>query len=197
MALPWLRIIDTALNVTDMVRRSRAARRDEPSRLTPGPLAALGGIEARLAGVVVAALKEAFDRDNQRLALEREQLEAERQRAERALRLELIRQAGEREIGRQRIVAGAAVVGWVGALTFALRSPLALGGRATLGCGLALLIVGLACAVAEQSHQARSIAAGDERLSVETLTAVGAAGFSSPWLVVAGYAAIAAAAIFG
>ena len=80
MALPWLRIIDTALNVTDMVRRSRAARRDEPSRLTPGPLAALGGIEARLAGVVVAALKEAFDRDNRRLELEREQLEAERQR---------------------------------------------------------------------------------------------------------------------
>lgn len=197
MALPWLRIIDTALNVTDMVRRNRAARRNEPSRLTPGPLAALGGIEARLAGVVVAALKEAFDRDNRRLELEREQLEAERQRAERALRLELIRQAGEREIGRQRIVAGAAVVGWVGALVFALRSPLALGGRVTLAAGLALLIVGLACAVVEQAHQARSISAGDERLSVETLTAVGAAGLSSPWLVVAGYAAIAAAATFG
>ena len=138
MALPWLRIIDTALNVTDMVRRNRAARRNEPSRLTPGPLAALGGI-----------------------------------------------------------VAGAAVVGWVGALVFALRSPLALGGRVTLAAGLALLIVGLACAVVEQAHQARSISAGDERLSVETLTAVGAAGLSSPWLVVAGYAAIAAAAIFG
>ena len=52
-----------------------------------------GGLEARLAGVVVAALKEAFDRDTQRLELEREQLDAERQRAERALRLELRRQA--------------------------------------------------------------------------------------------------------
>lgn len=197
MALPWLRIIDTALNVTDMVRRNRAARRDEPSRLTPGPLAALGGIEARHAGVVLAALKEAFDRDNRRLELEREQMEAERQRAERALRLELIRQAGEREIARQRIVAGGAIVGWVGALLFTLRAPLAVGGRVTLGAGLALLIVGLACAVAEQSRQARNIATGDERLSVETLTAVGAAGMSSPWLVVAGYAAIGLAAVFG
>lgn len=197
MALPWLRIIDTALNVTDMVRRSRAARRDEPSRLTPGPLAAMGGIEARLAGVVVAALKEAFDRDNRRLELEREQMEAERERAARALRLELIRQAGEREIGRQRVVVGAAVAGWIGALVLALRSPLALGGRVTLATGLALLVAGLACAVVEQARQARNIAGGDDRLSVETLTAVGAGGLSSPWLVVAGYAAIGAAALFG
>lgn len=197
MALPWLRIIDTALDVTAMVRRNRAARRDEPSSITPGPLASVGAIEARLAGVVVAALREAFARDNQRLELEREQLEAERQRAERALWLERVRQASEREIGRQRIVSGGAVVGWAGALLFALRSTLGLGGRVTLAAGLALLIVGLACAVVEQSHQARSIATRDERLSVETLTAVGAAGFLSPWLVVAGYAAIAAAAVFG
>ncbi|RPJ84398.1 MAG: hypothetical protein EHM13_04470, partial [Acidobacteria bacterium] len=33
----------------------------------------LGPIEARLAGIVVAALKEAFDRDSARLDLERDQ----------------------------------------------------------------------------------------------------------------------------
>src|SRR6185369_13257388 len=66
-----------------------------------------GGLEARMAGVVVAALKEAFDRDTRRLELEREQLAAERQRAER-LRLELHRQAGDREIGRLRLLAGVA-----------------------------------------------------------------------------------------
>ena len=40
-----------------------------------------GALEARLAGVVVAALKEAFDRDSRRLELERDQLAAERLRA--------------------------------------------------------------------------------------------------------------------
>ena len=70
-----------------------------------------GGLEARMAGVVVAALKEAFDRDSRRLELEREQLAAERQRAERALQLELQRQAGDREIGRLRLLAGVAGTG--------------------------------------------------------------------------------------
>ena len=36
-----------------------------------------------MAGVLVAALKEAFDRDSARLELERIQIEAERRRAER------------------------------------------------------------------------------------------------------------------
>src|SRR6185369_13315161 len=64
-----------------------------------------GGLEARLAGVVVAALKEAFDRDTRRLDLERQQLEAERQRAERALRLELQRRRPRRTGGRVALPA--------------------------------------------------------------------------------------------
>ena len=95
---------------------------------TSGPAAAArgrrprapGGLEARLAGVVVAALKEAFDRDTRRLELEREQLDAERERAERALRLELQRQAADREIGRLRLLAGVAVAGWLGTLLLAI-----------------------------------------------------------------------------
>src|SRR5256885_15023371 len=63
-----------------------------------------------------------------------EQLEAERQRAERALRLELRRQASDREIGRLRLLAGIAVVSWIGTLFFSARllgGPVA--ARATLG----------------------------------------------------------------
>ena len=66
--------------------------------------------------MVVSALKEAFDRDHQRLELERQRLEEERERAERLLRLEWLRQAGEREIARLRVLAGVALAGWLGTL---------------------------------------------------------------------------------
>ena len=111
MPVPWLQLIDAALGVANFARgrkAPRAAADGQRSQLEPAA-GAPGGLEARLAGVVVAALKEAFDRDTRRLELEREQLEAERERAERALRLELQRQAGDREIGRLRLLAGVAV----------------------------------------------------------------------------------------
>ena len=99
--------------------RGRAGgEEDEP--LVPGTRA-LGQLETRLAGVVVAALQEAFDRDSRRLELEREQLEAERRRAERLLQLELLRQAGDREVGRLRLLAGVAAGSWLGTLFFSAR----------------------------------------------------------------------------
>ena len=55
--------------------------------------------------MVVAALKEAFDRDRARMDLERSQMEAERARAEEALRAELRRQAAERALGQLRLIA--------------------------------------------------------------------------------------------
>ena len=72
-----------------------------------------GQIEARLTNVVVAALKEAFDRDHARLEMERAQLEEERRRAAAALQAELRRQAIDRELGRLRLLVGAAMVGWI------------------------------------------------------------------------------------
>ena len=65
----------------------------------------LGMLEARLAGVVVAALKEAFDRDKARMDLERETIEAERARAERALQAELRRQAADRTLTHLKLIA--------------------------------------------------------------------------------------------
>src|SRR5438105_14037716 len=72
-----------------------------------------GQIETRLTNVVVAALKEAFDRDHTRLELERARLEEERRRAEEALRLELRRQAVDHDVTRLRLIAGAALVAWM------------------------------------------------------------------------------------
>ena len=96
MAVPWLSVIDTLIDVTSLALGRRARRRAEELERPAVGGWTLGRLQTRLAGVVVAALKEAFDRDTRRLELEREQMEREHERAERALRLELLRQAGDR-----------------------------------------------------------------------------------------------------
>lgn len=104
----WLKVFDAVSTVAQMTGRFRKGDAIEPS-----PLGAPGQLEARLAGVVVAALKEAFDRDRVRMDLERAQLDAERQRAEEALRAELRRHAADRAVGRLRLVAVMAITIWV------------------------------------------------------------------------------------
>ena len=159
MAVPWLRIIDAAIGVTDVARRV-TRRNTSLDQQADFENAARGGpLEARLAGVVVAALKEAFDRDHVRLELERDQIDAERQRAERALRLELMRQAGDREVGRLRLLAAVAVVGWLATLFFSgdLVAGAALG-RAALGIGWLLLLGALAASFAGQAEVNRRLA---------------------------------------
>src|SRR5205814_8981838 len=156
--------IDTLIGITDIaVRRRPPAREPEQElRLDDRAGGPLGGLEARLAGVVVAALKEAFDRDTRRLELERAELEAERERAERALRLELRRQAGDREIGRLRLMAGIAVGSWIGTLFFSARlagGPMS--ARVMLGAGWLLLLVALSLALAAQARAGRALARGD------------------------------------
>src|SRR3954471_9971454 len=125
MPVPWLQLIDAALGVANFARGRKAAppssRPDEGIQAIDAGARTPGGLEARMAGVVVAALKEAFDRDSRRLELEREELAAERQGAERAVKLELQRQAGDREIGRMRLLAGVAGVAWVATLFLATR----------------------------------------------------------------------------
>src|SRR3954468_22647156 len=135
MPVPWLQLVDAALGLANFARgRKPPAAEGLPRQvdLTGQPA---GGLEARLAGVVVAALKEAFDRDSRRLDLEREQLAAERARAERALELELQRQAVDREIGRLRLLAGAAGAAWLGTLLMSSR-VLAAGAAARIVLGV-------------------------------------------------------------
>src|SRR5436189_1920005 len=194
MALPWLRIIDAALGVGDLMRtrktRGTASDAEPDARLAPG---ALGGLETRLAGVVVAALKEAFDRDTRRLELERAELEAERERAERALRLELRRQAGDREIERLRLLAGIAVASWIGTLFFSARL---MGGgvapRITLGAAWLLILLAFAAACIGQSSVAESLARSDSRD-----LGSGIAGALALWLIVAGLGVIGVAVLMG
>jgi hypothetical protein len=201
MAFPWLRVLDALIGVTDIARSRRIAKlRDEnesgqlDTRLPAGPTT---GLETRLAGVVVAALKEAFDRDRYRLDLERERLEAERTRAERALRFELARQAADREIGRLRLIAGIAVATWIGTLFFAGRlASAAAGARFTFAVGWLLLLGALAFSFSGQSRigseLGRMVSSSDTaRLDPATLS-----GGNAPlWLLVAALAIIGFVAV--
>lgn len=191
MAVPWLRLIDAVLGVSDIVRRVKGRRPDDEDRQLAVAGSESGGLETRLAGVVVAALKEAFARDHQRLELERQQIEAERQRAERALRMELLRQAGDREIGRLRLLTGVALVSWLATMLLASRLLSSLGGRFAMGAGWLLIVLSVALAFTEQSRIAHALATADDRLSVETITSSGAGGILATWLMVAGLAATA------
>jgi len=195
MPVPWLRILRAVIGVSDFAlspARGRAGG-EEDERLVPGTRA-LGQLETRLAGVVVAALKEAFDRDSRRLELEREQLEAERRRAERLLKLELLRQAGDREVGRLRLLAGVAAGSWLGTLFFSARLVGgSLGVRVAVGGGWALLLAALALSFVAQSHVADALSRIDEPVGQSAAVASSVAGKLSPWLVVIGLALIGVA----
>jgi len=199
MPVPWLRILDIVIGVTDLARsrkirqaaeqseqiEEQQQRSIEPSRGGGMP----AGLEARLAGVVVAALKEAFERDTRRLELERAQLEAERERADRAMRLELRRQTADREIGRLRLLAGAAAATWLGTMLLAalLRRlngaaviDIPVGPRVALGGGWLLLLLSFATAFMGQSQVAEALARDDSRLDA------GALGVLALWFIVVG-----------
>ena len=189
MALPWLQLIDAALGVANFARgrKAAAAIEHEPQaqQLEATPRSP-GGLEARMAGVVVAALKEAFDRDTRRLDLERQQLTAERERAERALQLELQRQAGDREIGRQRLIATVAGIAWIGTLLMSARLAGGLGSRVALGTGWLCLLAAIAASFIAQSRVAAAVdavAAGDDtRRAIRS----GASGAAALWLMIGG-----------
>jgi hypothetical protein len=199
MAIPWLRILDAVLGVTDLVVLRKATTRQQDT--TAGQTSALdqtgrfgaGSLEARLGGVMVAALKEAFDRDNRRLDLERERAEAERLQAERALRLEMRRQATDREIGRLRLIGGAAVITWLGSLLL-WRSMSTNAGSATrvvLGLGWALLLAALATALTRSDAANRAAIDDLNRESPPP----GGAGVLAGWFLVLGLALIGLAAL--
>jgi hypothetical protein len=201
MPLPWLQILDAIIGVTDIVRsrkiRSLANEQQQPPQLleTTGGRAA-GPLEARLAGVVVAALKEAFDRDARRIEFEREQAAAERERTERMLRLELQRQAGDREIGRLRLIAAAAVAIWIPTLFVVSRIP-ASGARVTLGAGWFLLAVAVAASFTGQSRITSALDAFARDVGVPSNREIssGVAGLLAVWLVLAGLALIGVAVL--
>lgn len=187
-----LRAVDAAIafrNAAVRVRRGGPA--GPPAERDPVPPDAgrglAGQVEARLTNVVVAALKEAFDRDHARLELERTQVEEQRRRAEAALRAELRRQAADRELARLRLIAGAALVGWIASLAI-----MAIGltdssrvARVGVAVGWLLLVSALACAFVAQGRA--GAVPGDSQPEPQT----GSIGTAALALLVAGLAVTA------
>ncbi len=177
-----LRGIDTLANIAGGGGREgrEGGGRDELASAGPGYF------EARMAGVLVSALREAFHRDSERLQVEREQAEAERRRAEEALRLEMVRQATEREASHLRAMGAVAVVVWVMSVVFLIAHP-ALGAAAkvVLAVGWALLLVALGAIVAAHSGINRWLGEGFVPGADRT---AGGARAAAPWLVLSGLA---------
>src|SRR5688572_21232724 len=190
-----LKAFDTIVVLREVARRFRAP--DAPASpnetalagtSTP-PAALTGQIEARLTGVVVAALKEAFDRDHARLELERAQLDEQRRRAEESLRAELRRQAADREVARLRLIAGTALGGWVAAVALMV---VRLGDASTLSRavsagGWLLLLAALGTAFMAQGRVSASVT--ERTATVEA----GQTGMIALWLLIAGLACAAIA----
>lgn len=182
----WLRVLDAISGASDLARRIKGTPAKTDESLAPGSRM-LGQVEARLAGVVVAALKEAFDRDSARMELERAQIEAERRRAEEALRLEALRQAGDRQVAEARLVAVIAIVVWVVSALIAMR--LAAGAAAApktlLAIGWLLLLAAVGCTFRAQSQITAWMSAPRSSPNGPPPTR---AGVAAPWLLLGGLA---------
>lgn len=189
------RAFDAAVALRDASRRLMGTppppAESAMSTTTSGPASALvGQIETRLTNVVVAALKEAFDRDHARMELERAQLEDQRRRAEEAMRLELRRQATDRELGRLRLIGAAALIGWIAsvvlvAVRLSVMTPVA---RGLDAAGWLLLLGSLGAAFTAQAR----VTATDSSVPVD----VGTGGVAALWMLIAGLAVSAVALLF-
>ena len=187
----WMRVLDT---VSGLIQMSSRFRRPPDTDLQPGAGGGpLGQLETRLAGVVVAALKEAFDRDRARLDLERAQMDAERDRAEHALRAELRRQAAERALGQLRLVALMAfgllmVSASLGVWLPGMRNMMP---KVLMGTGWLGAIGALGCAfVAWQQVSAWS--AGGDAVGASMAEPSHGATTAAPWLLLVSLALIGA-----
>ena len=198
-----LRAAETLINIGQVVRRPRAPETDIAPHAEEAPqdLAAgtrlFGQLEARLAGVLVSALKEAFDRDRAHLEMEREQIEQERRRAEQLMRAEMLRQAGERELASIRATIGVALAVWITSVVFMMvqRGAGGIAGLVLLAIGWGVLLAALGASFAAYRHvtglmlQASRETSDAAALSRHPLAPV------IPWLVVVGLGCTAASLI--
>lgn len=178
----WLRILDTVAGLVQVATKYRRPDGGDPTGLQAATGGSLGQLETRLAGVVVAALKEAFDRDSARLELERSHIESERQRAEEALRAELRRQAAERMLSQLRLIAVMAIGAWALSAALGVWMPGMREGtpRLLLAGGWLFAFGALGCAFAGWQSISTWSSAGTAEASGPTNRAL----ILAPWLLI-------------
>jgi len=169
MAVPWLRALDLTIGIVDLVRRRKIKHlSEEQAALVERGLETFDPSDTSIAGVVDEAVKQALSRDARRMELERVRLEADRLRAERTARMEAIRQAGDRELGRLRLLTAVAVASWIGTLLAAVRlASGAVGARVAMGGAWMLLLGAIALSFAAQARVAEILAQAAEGAAVK------------------------------
>jgi hypothetical protein len=193
-----IKAFDTMMALRDVARRMTGGEQpraggDSGLMQSQSPGMALGGqVETRLTNVVMAALKEAFDRDHARMELERAQLEEQRRRAEEAMRQELRRQAADRELARLRMLCATALVGWIAAVALfvARMNSASISARAVMAAGWLLLLASFATAFASQAK------VGDRIIDGGDTAEAAKAGSIAVWLLTAGLALAAGSLMF-
>lgn len=189
----WMRVLDTVSGLAQMSGklRSRIGGLSVPEAPNGSP----GMLETRLAGVVVAALKEAFDRDRARMDLERTQVESERRRAEEALAAELRRQAADRALSQLRLIVVMAIAAWMLSAALAAWLPGMRAGlpRGLLGAGWFLAFATLGCGFAGWQEISRWGVDGASHSGGPRSVAASA----TPWTLLAALGAIGASLLTG
>jgi hypothetical protein len=177
----WIRVVDTIGTLAGRLKGGVPATQQSPPA---------GALETRLAGVVVAALKEAFDRDRARMDLERSQVESERRRAEEALAAELKRQAAERALGQLKLLALMAIAMWMLSAVLAVWLPGMRAGlpRTLLAAGWTLAFGALGCTFAGSQQTSAWTAGATNPIEMPRSAAASAA----PWLLLGALGSTAA-----
>jgi hypothetical protein len=185
---------DTVMALREAAKRMTGAAPIADRGLTHTTGSAIAGqIETRLTNVVVAALKEAFDRDHARLELERAQLDEQRRRAEEAMRLELRRQTVDRELARLRMLTATALIGWVASVTVLLvrLGTASVTSRGVMAAGWLLLLGALASAFRAQ-QRVGLVNVSDEAQTIDA----GSSATAALWLLMLGLAVSAVSLLF-
>lgn len=199
---PWLRALNAVGTVAQATRAFRSMR--ESAKTADTNVAAdASDLERGLANVVVAALKEAFDRDRARFEVEREERDSVRAQAEQALRADRLRQAGAQTLIQIRLLAVLGVVVWVASLVGAgFSSPLAPGAKWLLGAGWLALSGAMASAFI--AHQRFTSWLATDPTPPDPSVSSSPPGLPDipahtalPWLVLGGFVLTAASVLAG
>jgi hypothetical protein len=187
-----IKVFDTVVAVRDSTKRNKAGTPSDMDLKAEASPGLAGSIEARLTNVILAALKEAFDRDHTRLELERGQVEEQRRRADEAVRLELRRQAADREIGRLRLLAASALIGLIASIMLFLVKPVdaSIPTRMLLASGWLLFLGSMASAFIAQGRLGAYLAEADRLPDTKS------AGSMALWLLMVGFALSAVSLLF-
>ena len=207
----WLRALNAVGTVAEAARFFRGS--GQPSDPAPVPSEGAGGsLETRLANVVVAALREAFDRDRARFDLERELHSAAEARKAQEFRLEWLRQSATQALTQTRHLAMLSVVVWIASVIAAgWLSPIGTPAKILLGAGWGGLSAAMAATFMTHQRLAVWLAQGTitgvpapVSVSETTSTSATAVEFPEfraqtllPWLFLCGFLMTAAGLVVG